>query len=119
MDAPRTARSQVSSNDVEGTEVYSPNGDHIGEIDHLIIDKNSGRVSYAIMTFGGFLGMGQSTYPIPWSALSYDTDKGGFRTNINEDQLKDAPEYADNAWEDRDWERRTHEYYKAQPYWTP
>lgn len=117
MENTRTGRSQISSNDVEGTEVYNKDGDHIGEIDHMIIDKASGRVSYAVMSFGGFLGMGESHYSIPWSALSYDTTKGGFRTNISESQLKNAPAYSDNAWDDRDWEKRTHDYYNAQPYW--
>jgi hypothetical protein len=56
----------VSSEDVHGTEVYGPDGNHIGEVDHLIIDKLSGRVAYAVMSFGGFLGLGHSHYPIPW-----------------------------------------------------
>ena len=58
--------------DVEGTDVYDAKGTKIGEIDHLIIDKLSGRVGYAVMSFGGFLGLGHSHYPIPWAALSYD-----------------------------------------------
>jgi len=72
----------ISSEDVQGTEVYGPDGKNIGEIDHLIIDKISGRVGYAVMSFGGFLGLGHSHYPIPWGALSYDKSLGGFRTNI-------------------------------------
>jgi hypothetical protein len=56
----------ISSEDVQGTEVYGPDGKNIGEIDHLIIDKISGRVGYAVMSFGGFLGLGHSHYPIPW-----------------------------------------------------
>ena len=63
----------VSSNDVQGTEVYAADGKHVGEVDHLIIDKLSGRVAYAVISFGGFMGSGHSHYPIPWSALSYDT----------------------------------------------
>ena len=59
----------ISSEDVQGTEVYGPDGKNIGEIDHLIIDKISGRVGYAVMSFGGFLGLGHSHYPIPWGAL--------------------------------------------------
>jgi sporulation protein YlmC with PRC-barrel domain len=97
----------VSSEDVNGTEVYGTDGKNIGEIDHLIIDKVTGRVAYAVMSFGGFLGLGHSHYPIPWSALRYDTSLGGFRTDITEQQLKDAPEFSDDAWQDRDWETRT------------
>jgi hypothetical protein len=53
-------------------------------------------------------------YPIPWSALTYDKSRGGFRTNVTEQQLKDAPEFSDDAWQDRDWETRTHRHYGAQ-----
>lgn len=81
----------ISSEDIQGTEVYGADGKNIGEIDHLIIDKVSGRVAYAVMSFGGFVGLGHSHYPIPWSALTYDTSIEGFRTNITEQQLRDAP----------------------------
>ena len=107
----------ISSQDVEGTEVYSPDGENIGEIDHLIIDKASGRVAYAVMSFGGFLGFGHSHYPIPWNALKYDTSLDGFRTNITEQQLRDAPEFGDDSWKDRDWEVRTHRHYGVPEYW--
>jgi hypothetical protein len=90
---------------------------NIGEIDHLIIDKLSGRVAYAVMSFGGFMGFGHSHYPIPWGALTYDKSLGGFRTNITEQQLKDAPEFSDDSWQDRDWEVRTHRHYRAPEYW--
>ena len=85
----------ISSEDIHGTEVYGPDDKHIGEIDHLIIDKVSGRVAYAVMSFGGFMGLGHSHYPIPWGALTYDKSLGGFRTNVTEQQLRDAPEFSD------------------------
>ena len=107
----------ISSEDVHGTNVYGVGDEAIGEIDHLLIEKVSGRVSYAVMSFGGFLGLGHSHYPIPWSALKYDTALGGYRTGITEGQLRDAPEFSDDSWEDRDWETRTHEHYGAPPYW--
>jgi sporulation protein YlmC with PRC-barrel domain len=107
----------ISSEDVEGTEVYDPSGKHIGEVDHLTIEKMSGRVAYAVISFGGFLGLGHSHYPVPWNALTYDTKLSGFRTNINEKQLRDAPEFSDDSWGDRDWEARTHKHYGAQTYW--
>ena len=110
-------RQWISSADVQGTEVYGQGDKHVGEIDHLIIDKVSGRIAYAVMSFGGFLGLGESHYPVPWSALSYDTSLNGFRTNISKSQLKDAPEFSDNSWEDRDWETRTHQHYRAPAYW--
>ena len=58
----------ISSEDVEGTNVYSPGSEKFGEIDHLMIDKVSGRVTYAVLSFGGFLGLGHSHYPLPWGA---------------------------------------------------
>jgi len=108
----------ISSEDVHGVEVYGVDGSHIGEVDHLIIDKISGRVAYAVVSFGGFMGLGHSHYPVPWNALRYDNSLAGFRTDITEQQLKDAPEFSDdNAWQDRDWETRTHQYYRTHPYW--
>ena len=65
-------RRLISSEDVEGTEVYGLGDGVVGEIDHLLIEKVSGRVAYAVMSFGGFLGLAHSHYPIPWSALKYD-----------------------------------------------
>ena len=107
----------ISSEDVEGTEVYDSGGKNIGEVDHLMIDKMSGRVAYAVISFGGFLGLGHSHYPVPWGALKYDTSLGGFRTSINQQQLKDAPEFSDDAWGDRSWETRTHQHYNVPQYW--
>ena len=92
-------------------------GKNIGEVDHLMIDKSSGRVGYAVISFGGFMGLGHSHYPVPWGALKYDTSLGGFRTNISEKQLRDAPEFSDDSWGDRDWETRTHKHYAAPQYW--
>ena len=107
----------ISSNDVQGTEVYGAGDTHIGEVDHLIVDKMSGRVAYAVVSFGGFMGLGHSHYPVPWSVLSYNKRLGGFSTNITEQQLKDAPDFSDDSWQDRNWETQTHNYYKSQPYW--
>ena len=107
----------ISSDDVQGTEVYGADSKHIGEIDHLIIDKLSGRVAYAVMSFGGFLGLGHSHYPIPWGALKYDTKLDGYVTGISEQQLKDAPAFSDDSWTDRNWETQTYRHYNIQPYW--
>ena len=107
----------ISSEDVEGTEIYDAAGNNIGEVDHLMIDKSSGRVAYAVISFGGFMGLGHSHYPVPWGALKYDTSLSGFRTNITVQQLRDAPAFSDDAWGDRDWETRTHRHYTAPHYW--
>jgi len=107
----------ISSEDVQGTVVYSSGDEAIGEIDHLLIEKISGRVAYAVMSFGGFLGLAHSHYPIPWSALNYDSSRGGYRSGITEAQLRDAPEFSDDSWTDRDWEMKTHKHYGAPAYW--
>ena len=110
-------RRLISSEDVQGTDVYGIGDEAIGQIDHLLIEKISGRVAYAVMSFGGFLGLAHSHYPIPWSALKYDTALQGYRTGITESQLKDAPAFSDDSWMDRDWETRTHQHYGVPTYW--
>jgi hypothetical protein len=107
----------ISSEDVEGTHVYDLSGRQIGEIDHLMIDKVSGRVTYAVMSFGGFLGLGHSHYPLPWGTLKYNPRLDGYETSVTEDQLRDAPAFSDDAWSDRNWEAQTHTHYNAPPYW--
>jgi len=107
----------ISSEDVEGTNVYDMKGSKIGDIDHLMIDKISGRVTYAVMSFGGFIGLGHSHYPIPWAALKYDPKLGGYVTGITERQLQDAPAFSDDSWSDRNWETQTYKHYNVAPYW--
>jgi PRC-barrel domain len=117
MATARQPHNLISSDDVHGTAVYGADGERIGEIDELVIEKISGRVAYAVMDFGGFLGIGESQHPLPWSALNYDTSLGGYRTSVTRDQLENAPEYSDDSWQNRDWETRTHRHYNAPPYW--
>jgi PRC-barrel domain len=109
--------SLISSQDVQGTTVYGSDNEAIGEIDHLLIEKMSGKVAYAVMNFGGFLGLAHNHYPIPWSALRYDSELGGYRTSITEAQLQNAPDVGADITRDRDWETRTHEHYGAPTYW--
>jgi hypothetical protein len=100
----RETVSLIGSDKVEGTAVYGPDDTKIGSIERVMIDKVSGRVSYAVLSFGGFLGLGSDYYPLPWQSLKYDTALGGYRTGITEQQLQGAPRYSsDNAW---DWEDR-------------
>ncbi|UOA29353.1 PRC-barrel domain-containing protein [Pseudosulfitobacter sp. DSM 107133] len=112
-----TQRNLVSSSDVNGTTVYGSDGANIGTIDHLMIDKVSGKVAYAVMGFGGFLGLGEDHFPVPWGKLRYDTEKGGFVTDITESQVTGAPDRRDDWYADPDWERRTHEHYGVPFYW--
>jgi hypothetical protein len=89
----------IGSDKVEGTAVYGADDNKIGSIERVMIDKISGRVSYAVLGFGGFLGLGNDHYPLPWQSLKYDPRLGGYVTGITEKQLKGAPRYRqDNEW---------------------
>jgi len=109
----------IGSDKVDGTSVYGGDGKKIGSVERVMIDKISGKVAFAVLSFGGFLGMGESFYPLPWTALDYDTDLGGYRVNLTKDQLERAPKYTESqGWNwNRDNERRVYEYYRTQPYW--
>ena len=105
----------IGSDKVEGTNVYGATGEKIGSIERVMIDKRSGQVAYAVLRFGGFLGIGSDYYPIPWASLTYDTSLGGYRLNITEAQLKNAPKYAGERWDwdDRARGRQVYDYYGA------
>jgi hypothetical protein len=110
----------IGSDKVEGTAVYRSNGDRVGTIDRLMIDKLSGKVAYAVMSFGGFLGIGDDHYPVPWSLLTYNTDLGGYEVNISDAQLRGAPRFGKGEdWDryDRDRETALYSYYGVTPYW--
>ncbi len=83
----------ISAERVKGTSVYDSTGEKIGSIDSVMLAKRSGKVAYAIMSFGGFLGMGEKYHPLPWDMLDYDTDVGGYRISTAGADLKDAPAY--------------------------
>jgi hypothetical protein len=92
----------------------------VGSIYDVMIDKKSGKVAYAVMSFGGFLGMGNDYHPLPWAMLKYDTGKGGYLVNLSKDKLQGAPHYAqgvDPGWGNRDYESKVHTYYGVGPYW--
>src|ERR1700756_4995909 len=96
----RETSNLIGTDKVEGTPVYCSNGDRVGQIERIMVDKFSGKVAYAVMSFGGFLGMGEDYYPLPWASLKYDTSLGGYRTGITQDQLKGAPKFNRNT----DWD---------------
>jgi PRC-barrel domain len=115
----RETTNLIGSDKVEGTDVYSAGGESVGSIERIMIDKISGKVAYAVMSFGGFMGIGEDYYPVPWSQLTYDTNLGGYRTNITKEQLDRAPKYSESTgWNwSRENERRVYDYYRATPYW--
>jgi len=103
----------VSSDDVEGKSVYNASGEKLGSIDDLMIDKNSGRIHYAVMEFGGFLGMGKDRYPVPWSVLKYDAAKDGYIVPLDKRMLEAAPKYTEQEIPsyDRSYAERVDRYY--------
>ena len=105
----------IGSDKVEGTAVYDAKGEKIGSIERVMIDKRNGQVAYAVLSFGGILGIGSDYYPIPWASLKYDTSLGGYRLDITEEQLTGAPKYAGDSWdwEDRERGRKVYDYYGA------
>ncbi|OLP59509.1 photosystem reaction center subunit H [Xaviernesmea oryzae] len=109
----------IASDKVEGTAVYGANDDHIGTIERLILEKRSGRVAYAVLSFGGFLGIGSDYYPLPWEKLTYHERLSGYRTDLTREQVEKAPKYRSD--EDYQWDaangRRVYDYYGVPPYW--
>ena len=104
----------IGSDKVEGTAVYGPDGQKVGSIDRVMIDKLSGKVAYAVLSFGGFLGIGDDHYPLPWPSLKYNPELGGYQTGVTVDRLKDAPRYADAGewnWGDTARTRTINDYY--------
>lgn len=110
----------ISSDKVEGTSVMNPAGDKLGSIENVMIDKRSGKVAYAVMSFGGFLGIGDRHHPLPWGMLKYDTNLNGYVVNLDKQMLEKAPTYADDEpvdLADEEYGRRLHDYYNVPPYW--
>jgi sporulation protein YlmC with PRC-barrel domain len=105
--------SLIASDRVEGTAVYNLQGNRLGSVSNFMVDKRSGTVRYAVLSFGGFLGVGKDHYPLPWSMLNYDTRKGGYVIDLDKSILDDAPRY-DSGREpayDKDYGRSVYDYY--------
>ena len=90
MDNLDETASVISASKVTGTNVYNTDGDHLGEIHDIMLEKRSGNIAYAVMSFGGFLGIGERYHALPWSSLKYDTRQGGYVVGLTIDQLKEA-----------------------------
>ena len=103
----------IASDKVEGTAVYNRAGERLGSVHNVMIDKYSGQVAYAVMSFGGFLGIGERYHPLPWRALTYDTGLGGYVVDVTREQLEKAPSFGrDEApWGDPSYGRGVSGYY--------
>ena len=108
----------IGSDKVEGTAVYGADSQRVGSIERVMIDKISGKVAYAVLGFGGFLGIGDDHYPLPWQSLKYDTSLGGYVTGITDRQLNGAPKYSDESswnWSDPSVARSVDDFYRGIP----
>ncbi len=116
----RESGSLIAASKVEGTTVMNPSGEKLGEIENVVIDKLTGRVVCAVMSFGGFLGIGDRHHPLPRGILKYDTNLDGYVANLDKRTLEAAPNYVVDErvdWADRNWATRVHDYCKVPPYW--
>lgn len=109
--------SVIASDRVEGTAVYNPQGERLGSISRLMIGKRDGQVECAVLSFGGFLGIGNDHYPLPWRMLNYDVDKGGYVVALDKAQLAEAPHYelSREPEFDEEYTRTLYQYYGVAP----
>jgi hypothetical protein len=110
----------IASDKVEGTPVFQPDGWRIGQIERLMLDKVSGTVAYAVMSFGGFVGIGHHHYPVPWPMLDYNTEYKGYTVNLTREQIEEAPklhpEHEDHVWSS-EYGHDVYGFYGVPPYW--
>jgi sporulation protein YlmC with PRC-barrel domain len=121
IDAPQDPSGRLISADrVQGTAVYDPAGEKLGSVRELMIDKQSGRIAYAILSFGGFLGVGDRSHPMPWQTLRYDTELGGYVVDLDRSVLEGAPAYAADqsaALDDESFARNVDSHYGVESLW--
>ena len=119
-DTTDTSGRLIAAKQVRGTAVFGADLEKIGSIEDIMIDKASGRIAYAILSFGGFLGIGDHYYPVPWEKLAYKTDLGGYVTDIGRDVLEGAPSYTGQGqapWHDDAWGQDVYAHYGMHPFW--
>jgi sporulation protein YlmC with PRC-barrel domain len=111
----------MAASSLEGETVMSLAGDTLGEIEELMLDVKTGRIAYAILAVGGFLGIGEKYFAVPWRALTLDPERKCFVLDVDKDRLENAPGFDRDPWPamaDESWATAVHEYYRTQPYWT-
>jgi hypothetical protein len=108
-------RRLIASNKVEGTHVYNLAEEHLGSVYNFMVDKFTGQAIYAVISFGGFLGVGERYFPVPWERLTYDTRLEGYVVDIDRDALDRAPSYAgdESPWGDPAYGRGVNDFYKG------
>ncbi len=116
MEFPRV----LSASTLENEKVVNAAGENLGKIEDYMIDLNNGRIAYCVLSFGGFLGMGDKLFAVPFSALTLDTENKRFILNANKETLKNAPGFDKDNWPDMtspEFGTRIYSFYKVKPYW--
>ncbi|NYH15083.1 PRC-barrel domain-containing protein [Paraburkholderia bryophila] len=110
----------MAASTLDGNKVISSDGEHVGKISAIMLDVRGGRIAYAVLSSGGFLGMGDTLHAIPWSALTLDTDDKCFVLDPPAERFKSAPGFDKDHWPsmaDMQWGATVHAYYNRPPYW--
>jgi len=105
-----------------GNDVFNRDAEDLGDIKEIMLDMRSGRVSYAVLSFGGFMGVGKKLFAVPWQALTLDTENKRFVLDVNKEQLENAPGFDKDHWPDMadpTWEKSIHAHYGTKPYSDP
>lgn len=114
------SNSPIKASSIIGTSVVDPADENLGDIKEIVIDPASGRVAYAVVSLGGFLGMGAKLFAIPFSSFKYHQDENNYVLDVPKDKLKKAPGFDTNHWPsmaDEKWNRELHAYYEREPFW--
>ncbi len=110
----------MAAETLQGDDVVNLQGDKLGSIEDIMLDVRSGRVAYAVLSFGGLLGMGDKLFAIPWGALTLDADRKCFVLDLPKDRLQNAPGFDKDHWPsmaDESWAVQVYSYYNQEPYW--
>jgi len=109
----------MGANTLVGNDVYNKKDENLGDIKEIMLNMRTGRVSYAVLSFGGFLGMGEKLFAVPWEALTLDTVNKRFVLDVEKDRLAKAPGFDKDKWPnmaDQSWAEAIHAYYGTKPY---
>jgi sporulation protein YlmC with PRC-barrel domain len=110
----------MAASTLAGDDVVNAAGDKLGTLDEIMLDVPSGRIAYAVLSSGGFLGVGDKLFAIPWRALTLDAENKCFILDVSKERLEQAPGFDDDHWPtmaDESWAREMHTYYRVRPYW--
>jgi sporulation protein YlmC with PRC-barrel domain len=117
---PATERRTLSASTLKGDPVRNSRGEDLGKAEDLMIDLETGRIAYVVLSFGGFLGMGEKLFAVPWSAMTVDLDRHCFILDVPKERLKDAPGFDKDNWpdfSDEAWGSQIYSFYQVTPYW--